>query len=79
MHGETMLEGQLILPMPGQRWAEVVEPQLRGTPVGTRFLVVEERDTGWLVCWRDGLIPHHTGTLLRKEHVRTLPWDELKA
>jgi len=39
-------------------------------PDGTRFLVVEQWAKGWLLGWRDGVEPAHTGTLLREDLVR---------
>lgn len=66
-----MTTGQLRLPSPNDRWVEVVRHGV--IPVGTRFLVVEKlarMGDGWLLCWRDGIVPLHSGTLLHEEHIK---------
>lgn len=64
-----MTNGQLVLPtaLPGSYWVTV---HGHGTITeGVRFLIVEERDDGLLVGWKDGVKPRFSGALLRQDQI----------
>lgn len=62
-----MIAGQMTMPatVPGSYWVRVINHGV--IPDGTRFLVVRDWHDDWLLCWRDGVRPGHTGTLLKRE------------
>lgn len=53
--GQSVMSGVLF---PGSYWVEVSPDSThRVHRSGQRFLVVEERPGGFLLCWRDGIEP----------------------
>jgi hypothetical protein len=61
--------GQLAMPelIDGAYWVTVCGHGI--IKDGTRFLVVQDRGDGWLVAWKDGIQPRHSGTLLKRGQV----------
>jgi hypothetical protein len=67
------------LPSPDDRWVIIVNHGV--IPAGTKYLVIEELDRmgdGWLLCWRDGIEPRHSGTLLHERHVEDEEGNETR-
>ena len=63
------LPGQLAMPgVIGLYWVESIGHGI--VPDGTEFLIVQERQDGWLVGWKNGAKPRHCGTLLKPERTR---------
>lgn len=69
------MEGQIRMAemLPGTAyWVTVKNHKI--IPMGTRFIVVEEQQNGWLLCWRNGVKPPKRilGSLLRVDQVQRL-------
>lgn len=71
--------------LPGTRWVELKPDStlVRFWPPGQRFLVIEEKEDGCLLCWKDGIPPQMwpltRGTLINPKNIQEVSDHEHQA